>query len=84
MYKFLDNVNAKDERNDLMEISIREYIKNNFKESDVNEIKEAINGNIDAKEELALPGMGVFFEIIWQNCDNNMQEEMIKLLKNNI
>lgn len=67
-----------------MEISIREYIKNNFKESDVNEIKEAINGNIDAKEELALPGMGVFFEIIWQNCDNNMQEEMIKLLKNNI
>ncbi len=67
-----------------MEINIRQHIKNNFKDSDINEIKEAINGNINTKEELALPGMGVFFEIIWQNCDNALQNEMIKLLKNNL
>ena len=68
----------------MMEINIRQHIKNNFKDSDINEIKEAINGNINTSEELALPGMGVFFEIIWQNCDNAFQNEMVKLLKNNL
>ena len=67
-----------------MEINIRDYIKNNFKESDVNEFKEAINSNTKNKEELALPGMGVFFEIIWQNSDQNLQEKMLETLKNNI
>ena len=67
-----------------MEINIRNHIKNNFKNSDITEIKEAINGNINSKEELALPGMGVFFEIIWNNSNNDLQNEMLKLLKENI
>ena len=67
-----------------MEINIRDHIKNNFKDSDINEIKEAINTNIKNNEELALPGMGVFFEVIWNNCDNTFQNEMVKLIKNNL
>lgn len=67
-----------------MNINIRDQIKNNFKNSDINEIKKAIDDNIATKEELALPGMGVFFEIIWQNSDNTMQNEMVKMIKNHL
>ncbi len=67
-----------------MEINIREHIKSNFKDSNIDEIKEAINQNIKNNEELALPGMGVFFEIIWSNSDNTLQNEIVKLLKSNL
>ena len=54
-----------------MDISIRGYIKNNFKDSSKNEISKAIESSIKSGEEEALPGMGVLLELLWQNSSND-------------
>ena len=67
-----------------MNISIRNHIKNNFKDTNYNELKTSIEGNINDKEELALPGLGVFFEILWTGSDASFQDEIIKILESNL
>ena len=48
-------------------MDIRSYIKNNFKESNIDEIKSSIVNSINEQDEITLPGLGVFFEVLWQN-----------------
>ena len=48
---------------------IRNYIKNNFKDNDIDDIKESIIESIKSKDEVLLPGLGVFFELVWNNSD---------------
>ena len=62
-------------------ISIREYIINNFKDDNENEIKESIEDSINEGLEEALPGLGVFMEIIWKNADDKLKKELIDILK---
>lgn len=67
-----------------MEISIRNHIKNNFKNTNQSELKASIEGNIKEKEELALPGLGVFFEVLWAGSDENFKNEILKTLENSL
>ena len=67
-----------------MNIDIRKSIKNNFKESNKEEIIEAIDSSISDNEEITLPAMGVFFEILWKNCNNTMKDNIIDIILNNI
>ena len=46
-------------------ISIRKYIIDNFKGDNESELEESINDTIEEGLEEALPGLGVFMEIIW-------------------
>ncbi len=64
-----------------MNISIRKHILSNFKDVEKKEIEEAIVESIGDKEELTLPGFGVFFELLWQEADKEMKEEIITNLK---
>lgn len=65
-----------------MDINIRNYIKDNFKDSEVDEIKASIENSIVEKDDITLPGLGVFFEILWQNSDENSKEFILNTLKN--
>ena len=65
-------------------ISIRDYIIDSFKEDSINEIKQSIENSIDENIEEALPGLGVFFEIIWKNINNNKKEELLDILKTHL
>ena len=47
-------------------MSIRNYIINNFKNCDKNEIKESIEDSINSDDEVVLPGLGVLFSILWE------------------
>lgn len=67
-----------------MNIDIRNYIKNNFKSSNEDEIKSSIIDSIKDKDELALPGLGVFFEIVWNNSNEEEQKNIIEKIKNNL
>ena len=67
-----------------MNINIREYIKNNFKYADYKEIEDSINSSLEEKDEVTLPGLGVFFEILWENCDEKQKEDIVDILVNNI
>lgn len=62
-------------------ISIREYIISNFKDDNENEIKESIDDSINEELEEALPGLGVFMEIIWKNANDKLKKELIDILK---
>ncbi|MBE6152514.1 MAG: small acid-soluble spore protein SspI [Firmicutes bacterium] len=64
-----------------MNIDIRQHIKNNFKNADTDEIKVSIESSISEHDEITLPGMGVFFEILWNYSDESSKEYILKTLK---
>lgn len=61
-------------------IDIRQYIKNNFKDDNIEEIKLSIEDSISSKEDDPLIGLGVLFEILW----NNSTKEQQTIILNNI
>ncbi len=63
-----------------MNISIRNHVINNFKECSISEIEQSITSSIGDKEELTLPGLGVFFEVLWENSDDTAREKYLKIL----
>ena len=67
-----------------MEIDIRNSIINNFKGSNIDEIKSSIESSIADKDEITLPGLGVFFELLWNNSDDQHKEYMLDVIKNSI
>ena len=62
-------------------IKIRDYIINNFKNDDEAVIKNAIEESIEEKDEVTLPGMGVFFEIIWNDSSEDEKMKILEKLK---
>ncbi len=64
-----------------MDIDIRKSIINNFKESSVADIKESIESSISDSEEITLPGLGVFFEILWKNSDDTKKDYILNTIK---
>lgn len=64
------------------DIKIRDYIINNFKDDDKETIKRAIEESIEEKDEVTLPGMGVFFEILWNESNENEKDKILEILKN--
>ncbi len=67
-----------------MNVNIRDYIKNNFKDASANEIEESITSSIESKEEVVLPGLGVLFEILWQNIENKEKDDILSVLVNHM
>lgn len=67
-----------------MNIDIRKYIKENFKDTTTKEIRESIESSIKEKDEVTLPGLGVLFEILWTNSENDLQEKILDIINNNI
>ena len=65
-------------------IDIRKSIISNFKDSSVSEIKESIEASIKDAEEITLPGMGVFFEIVWKEADTSFQNKILELIKQRV
>ena len=51
-------------------MSIRQHIINNFKGDDYETLRRAIDESVKEQDEVTLPGLGVFLEIIWENADN--------------
>lgn len=68
-------------KGDIMNINIRESIKDNFKGADAGEIKVSIESSITDGEEITLPGLGVFFEIMWKNSDTDLQNVLVDNIK---
>lgn len=64
-----------------MNIDIRKYIINNFKGVNTKELEESINESVSENLEESLPGMGVFFEIIWSNSSDEIKKELLEILK---
>ena len=67
-----------------MNIDIRKYIKNNFKDIKKEGIKDSITSSINEKEDITLPGLGVFFEILWSSSNDDLQNKILDILYKNL
>ena len=68
----------------ILNIDIRKHIISNFKDAETDEIKASIESSIKEKDEITLPGLGVFFELLWSNSDENSKEYILNTLKNSL
>lgn len=67
-----------------MQIDIRESIKKNFKDASINDIKASIEEAITEKDEITLPGLGVFFETLWKSSTDKQKQDILNKIKKNI
>lgn len=68
----------------MKDIDIRSYIIDSFKGDNESEIKESIDSTIEEGLEEALPGLGVFMEIIWENSSEDLKKELLEILKTHL
>lgn len=66
-----------------MNINIREHIMNNFKGLSSADIRESITASVN-DDEITLPGLGVFFELLWSNSSEEHKKQIISILKNSL
>ena len=71
-------------KDDSMDINIRDHIRNNFKDSNESEIKDSIIESIDSKDEVVLPGLGVFFELLWNGSDEEQKNQIVSTILKHI
>lgn len=67
-----------------MNIDIRKSIISNFQDSDISEIRSSIEEAVEDLDEVTLPGLGVFFEILWKNSTKEVQTNIINTIKKNL
>ena len=65
-------------------IDIRKYIIDNFKDDNEEKIKDSIETTIKFKDEDALIGLGVLFEILWNNMTEEEKQENLSKLRTGI
>ena len=61
-----------------MNIDIRKNILENFKDAKLEDIKESIKEAVKDKDEIVLTGLGVLFEILWNNSNDNQKNEILQ------
>ena len=62
-------------------IDVRKYIINNFKNDTKEDIASSINSSIESKEDDPLIGLGVLFEIMWNNSEDRIKETILTNIK---
>lgn len=60
-------------------VDIRKYIINNFKNDSIDDIRSSIDKSISSHEEETLIGLGVLFELLW---NNTLEKDKLLILNN--
>lgn len=64
-----------------MNFDLRNAVIANISNNTQDELRETIVDAIKSGEEKMLPGLGVLFEIIWENSSQHDQQEMVETLE---
>ena len=67
-----------------MNIDIRRSIIDNFKDNSKDDIYESIEAALKDNDEVTLPGLGVFFELLWLNSSKKKKEEIIDIISSSL
>ncbi|MCM3669838.1 small acid-soluble spore protein SspI [Mesobacillus maritimus] len=67
-----------------MNLNLRNAIIQNVSGNSQDELKDTIVDAIQNGEEKMLPGLGVLFEVIWQNASPQDQQEMLETLEDGL
>ena len=62
-------------------IDVRKYLINNCKEDSVEDIEKSITSSIESKEEDPLIGLGVLFELMWNNSSNDVKDTILSNIR---
>ncbi|MGM7702278.1 small acid-soluble spore protein SspI [Pseudalkalibacillus sp. Hm43] len=63
-----------------MDLNLRKAVLANVSGNSHDELESTIMEAIKSGEEKMLPGLGVLFEVIWQNADENEKNELLEIL----
>lgn len=64
-----------------MNIDIRQYILDNFKNDSTKDIETSINDSISSHDDDTLIGLGVLFELAWSNSNKQEQDNILNNIK---
>lgn len=64
-----------------MNLNLRNAVITNVTGNSQSELQDTIVDAIQSGEEKMLPGLGVLFEVIWQNASQDEQQEMLTTLE---
>ncbi|WP_423407609.1 small acid-soluble spore protein SspI [Heyndrickxia sp. MSNUG] len=67
-----------------MNLNLRNAVISNVSGNTQDELKDTIVDAIEAGEEKMLPGLGVLFEVIWQNASEEEKQEMLDALESGL
>ena len=62
-------------------IDIRKYIIENFKDDNEEKIRDSIETTIKFKDEDALIGLGVLFELLWNELNDEEKKKDVLLIR---
>lgn len=65
-------------------MSIKDYIIQNFKDDDIETIKKAVDESVKEYNEDTLPGLGVFFMLVWENSNEEEKNTILEKIKSNL
>ncbi|CAM5795035.1 MULTISPECIES: small acid-soluble spore protein SspI [Brevibacillus] len=61
-------------------LNLRQAIMYKMQGSDANAVEDTISDAISTGQEKTLPGLGVLFEVLWQNSDASSRQEMVQTI----
>ncbi|WP_047981644.1 small acid-soluble spore protein SspI [Ornithinibacillus contaminans] len=67
-----------------MDLNLRKAILSNIATNDQSQLEETIVDAIQSGEEKMLPGLGVLFELIWNQLDNQEKQELVEALEQGV
>ncbi|MBM7571970.1 small acid-soluble spore protein SspI [Aquibacillus albus] len=67
-----------------MDLNLRKAIMSNVSDNNAEQLEATIVDAIQNGEEKMLPGLGVFFELLWKNSDENEKQELLETLEQGV
>ncbi|WP_163539725.1 small acid-soluble spore protein SspI [Gracilibacillus sp. YIM 98692] len=64
-----------------MDLNLRKAILSNVSGNSANDLEATIVDAIQSGEEKMLPGLGVLFELFWEQADENEKSEVLESLE---
>ncbi|RXT04747.1 small acid-soluble spore protein SspI [Ammoniphilus sp. CFH 90114] len=64
----------------ISQVNLREAVMANVSDSSLGELRSTIMDAIESREDKTLPGLGVLFEVLWNQADPSKQGEILQLL----
>lgn len=65
-------------------IDIRNYIIENFKDDNIEKIRDSIETTINTRDEDALIGLGVLFELLWNKLTQEEKNQSLQNIRQSI
>ena len=62
-------------------MNIKDYIIQNFKDDNLETIEKAIDDSVNEYNEDTLPGLGIFFMLVWENSNKEEKNTILEKIK---